>query len=679
MTLLAATLGLAAGVYEGVFLRLTPRIAGLQQPDVNNMICFLAPLAVCLGFAPLGLAVGIIASRLKSPFASKLGIALLWGAVGAYLAASVGLLQAASGWFVRRHETVRIAAGFLVVFAWALLAMWILSHMKKSKLASLLSFPLKPWALTLLLTLVVAAAGVVITSYRTPTIPSSPDAEPPGVWAQPNVVLITWDTVRADHLSAYGYSRPTTPNLDRLAAQGVLFENAVSPSSWTLPTFATIFTGLLPHQHGANVAVPLEKGPRTLAEILSARGYETAGFNANSYNGLAGWGTARGFETYFDAGLTFRHNLATTVLSRAILQPAYETFIRYNSFDRTDAEQLNREVYRWHRYRSKRPYFLFVNYMDAHSPYSVPEPFNHRFGRARKSLLRQMASLERGRFAQPPTPEDRQSLIDAYDNGLAYLDAQFGELLKFLAGQPEWSNTYVIVTSDHGDSFGEHGTYQHGWNLYRELLHVPLVVYGPGVPAGMHISYLARTRELFSTILDLSAQPSAILRRTTLRRFWRPGFEPQPYDEATIAELTSYDPAHPRHGCISLMTPQWHYIHFTAGKAELYRWPLDPLEQDNLANSPEGQIVAQELRDRLYEHIGRSRRPWRGLAYLIALDGPSYSVLQEAQRGSSSDTTHLLLNPPAGSSQAFFGHEPSNAGLRPEQLDEELVKSIPYE
>ena len=679
MTLLAATLGLAVGVCEGGFLRLTPRITGLQQPDVSNMIWFLAPLVACLAFATFGLAAGLIASRLNRPWASRVGIAFLWGSAGAYLATSVELSQAGSGWVLQAHDFARTSAWFLVLFVWAFLAMWILNYKEKVRLVSLLRFRLRPWALTLLLIIAIAGAGVTFTSYRIPSVIPAPSAASRAAPDLPNVVFITWDTVRADHLSAYGYSRPTTPNLDKLASQGVVFENAISSSSWTLPSFASMFTGLLPHQHGANVATPLDSGPRTLAEILQMRGYETAGFNANTYNGLAGWGIADGFETYRDVSSSPGHNLATTVVGRTLLQPAYQTLVRYDFFDRPDAEQVNQQVYRWYRRRSQRPYFLFVNYFDAHLPYSVPRPFDHRFGQVSSRLLRQLVSLDFGRFPQPPSTEDQQSMIAAYDNGLAYVDAKCGELLQFLAGRPEWKKTIVIITSDHGEGFGEHGTYLHGWNLYHELLHVPLVIYGLGIPAGVRVSYITRTRELFATILDITAQPGAIFRRTTLRRFWSPEFAPLPFDEIIVSEVSTYTPTHPGQGCISLVTPEWHYLHFTAGKVELYRWPNDPLEQNNLADSAEGQSVVRELRRRLRDHIGRSLRPWRGLPYLIALDGPRYSIVREAHRVVPWDLTQLMRDPPAGASQAFFHPDPGTSPPRPERVEDELVRSLPYQ
>src|SRR5207245_934265 len=120
------------------------------------------------------------------------------------------------------------------------------------------------------------------------------------------------------------------------------------------------------------------------------------------------------------------------------------------------------------------------------------------------------------------------------------LDNQFGELLQFLSRSPDWANTYVIVTADHGDAFGEHGLYDHGWTLYRELIHVPLIIAGPGIPPARRVSHLARTREIFATVLDIGLPGWDVFRRTSLRRYGDPGFHPQAYDDEVLSELIDY-------------------------------------------------------------------------------------------------------------------------------------------
>ncbi|MBZ5545544.1 MAG: sulfatase-like hydrolase/transferase [Acidobacteriia bacterium] len=237
----------------------------------------------------------------------------------------------------------------------------------------------------------IAVAGLVLAHLtRSVAWVSTSHAAQPGLSERPNIVLITLDTVRADHLSTYGYHRRTSPNLDRLARQGVVFENAIAPTSWTLASHATIFTGLLPHQHGANESAPLAPGLKTLAAILGSRGYQTAGFSANISYGYAGWGMSDGFGLYDDDGSSLRHNLAKTTAGRHLIAPAYQRLIHYDDFDRRNAAELNRDVARWFNHRSGSPYFLFVNYYDAHMSYLPPPPFAHRFGKPLKDVVREM-------------------------------------------------------------------------------------------------------------------------------------------------------------------------------------------------------------------------------------------------------------------------------------------------
>ena len=115
---------------------------------------------------------------------------------------------------------------------------------------------------------------------------------------------------------------------------------------------------------------------------------------------------------------------------------------------------------------------------------------------------------------------ERDGVIAAYDDCLNYIDSQVGELLRFLERSPDWSNTYVIITADHGEAFGEHDTYTHAWNLYREVVHVPLIIAGPGIPQGVRVRDIARTRQIFSTALEMAGMKSAVLRRNSLMRLW---------------------------------------------------------------------------------------------------------------------------------------------------------------
>ncbi|HEV2245374.1 MAG TPA: sulfatase, partial [Terriglobia bacterium] len=539
---ISALAGLLLGIFEAALLRSSPGIRFLLVPDIGFVEWFLAPLVDMTGFALWGLALGFLAARRPGKHRIALLAAADVAAVAAFVALRIRWLHTriVITEFTFRSDVLiplaAFAAGFAVVLAGAYL-LW----QPVSRIAGRVRFPVVRFLLWGL-----AAAGVVafggIAYFFWRPFPSPGRAQssddPSGQRARPNLVFIVLDTVRADHLSSYGYSRPTTPNLDRLARRGVLFENAISPSSWTLASHASMFTGLLPHQNGADWWLPLPAGPRTLAEALQWSGYRTAGFAANFDYCQRGWGIGRGFDIYRDDSESLQRNLAGTLLGTALIQPAYQSFFRFDYLERQDARETNREAFRWLRRPPSSPYFLFVNYFDVHVPYLTSPPFDRRFGKIPDKLVHKLFDALQG--PDPPrgiTPDEQAALIAAYDNCLAFLDAQVGRLLDFLDNTPQGRNTIVIITSDHGEEFGEQGFYSHGYNLYREAVHVPLIIAGPGVPKDVRVSHLVRTRDLFSTVLDLAGGGKTRFTRDSLARFWDPKFTPKPFDNFAISEL----------------------------------------------------------------------------------------------------------------------------------------------
>ena len=265
--------------------------------------------------------------------------------------------------------------------------------------------------------------------------------------------------------------------------------------------------------------------------------------------------------------------------------------------------------------------------------------------------------MDEADFSHPLSDQERQALVDAYDNCLASLDDQVGKLLTFLASRPEWSNTIVIITSDHGEAFGEHGAYNHGWNLYRETVHVPLVIFGPGVPAGTRLTDTVPVRKLFPTVLDLTLGEKLPFSRVSLRRFWTPGFRPEPFDETAISELISRKAGVP--GYISLTTPEWQYIEDSQGRKELYQWATSPEERVNLAES--NPQKAHELESSLRQSIASSLRPWVEPRYLLAL-GPGGGLLQ-AERLAGGDHGHDAQAVEAGAADRAGFHLPGEHGV----------------
>jgi arylsulfatase A-like enzyme len=666
-TAMGVLLGLLVGALEGMYRYRYPIPRVFLTPSVSYVILYLGPLLDGLAAGFFGLLTGLfVASRSTR----------IWRL--AYL--MVGVCLAAGLIFAIREDLrdlavmvlkgripfpflLAIGAGILVVGA----AVFVGGRL----------IPLRTLSGLLAGVFVLLLVGVGVYAVRPHMCRTEVAAKPAGPINQPNIILITLDTVRADHLSLYGYPRPTTPRIDQWARHGVVFENAIASSSWTLPSHASIFTGLLPHQHGADWAKPLDPSWWTLAEVLSLRGYETAGFTANLGNGWIGLGMGNGFELYDDDSTSVRHNLKSLLLGNRVLQPFYEKYVLPDTFDRRDARQINRDVLRWFHHRSPRPYYLFINYFDVHEPYVAPTHFPSRLGHVSPWVVGRIEAVmdEENNHLRLPA-EDTKSLIAAYDNCLAFLDESVGNLLDSLSRLPGWEDTIVIITSDHGEGFGEHGTYSHASNLHREVLHVPLVIFGPKIPLGVRISRLVRIQEIFETVLQFAGMDNPLFQRASLQRFWRTGFESEDFDDFVVSELSL---GLPSASPISLTTPEWQYLRDSQGEEELYRWVSDPVEKFNLAKSPEYQKVLKGLQAQLVAKVGASLPPWAGTAYLAAL-GESERTLASADRLSPPPDPRSGHPPqfPIGTSQAFFPHRALTLSQRPPTPEEELLRSLPH-
>ena len=309
-------------------------------------------------------------------------------------------------------------------------------------------------------------------------------------------MLVTLDTTRADHLGPHGYADARTPVLDAFALQGVVYERAYSTSSWTLPSHASLFTGLLPMQHGAQATSagavdklgykvrPLADPFRTLAEALAESGYRTVGIVAGPALGRE-LGVSQGFDVYQDRlagpGETVTGRRAQDVADRSVA-----------AIEATGSQ----------------PLFLFVNFFDPHAPYRPPPPYdrglpdseNPEIGRA------MVARLEAGTAASAiaSLPVGERESLDAmrlgYDAEIAYMDLHLGRVLDAIAarGRP----ALLAITSDHGESFGEHHFLSHGAHLYEDNVHVPLIVRWPdGRNAGTRSPTPIQNHRLFATLL----------------------------------------------------------------------------------------------------------------------------------------------------------------------------------
>ncbi|MGH7551526.1 MAG: sulfatase-like hydrolase/transferase, partial [Longimicrobiales bacterium] len=271
----------------------------------------------------------------------------------------------------------------------------------------------------------------------------------------PNIVLIVWDTVRARSLSLYGYERSTTPQLEAFADGAAVFDRAFATSPWTLPTHASLFTGRWHHELSVDWEDPLDTAYPTLAEFLVGRGYATAGFVANTYFGSVEHGLNRGFVHYEDYRRSPGQALVSSALGSDLAcgvrnKPGCKLrdLVGYHELlGRKTAAHVSRAFLRWlDRRPAGRPFFAFLNYMDAHAPYLPPEPFATRFGKGERGNPMHMEWAD-----WQWTPAQAKAEQDAYDGAIAYLDDQLGRLLGELDARGLLENTIIVLTSDHGE------------------------------------------------------------------------------------------------------------------------------------------------------------------------------------------------------------------------------------
>lgn len=469
--------------------------------------------------------------------------------------------------------------------------------------------------------IVLAAAVLGAVSLRVRPQADAPRNVQPAPAGSPNVILITLDTVRAANLSLYGSPRATSPSIDRFAARGVVFETAFATAPWTLSSYASLFTGRWPHELSAGFSSPLDRTYPTLAEYFSSRGYRTAGFVANLRYCGRPTGLARGFLHYEDYPRSLGEFVASSTLLRQVADNfRLRRFIQNDQHvDRIDAAALNARTMAWLDREPAGPFFLFLNYFDAHEPYLPPPPFDRRFGRGRArgrhSPLHHWLWNPAARHA-PLTAVEHQEEVDAYDGAIASLDAEVGRLLAWLDAKGHLSNAVVVVTADHGEELGEHGLYDHGYSLYRASLNVPLVLVAPGrVPAGRRVATPISLRDLPATVVDVvnggggTAFPGA-----SLAGLWddaRPaglGARPSPlYAEVrTSPGQPDWFPSS-KGDMQSVVHRGLRYIRNGDGREELYDFDGDPWEQRDLSSQPEYQSTLGEARA-LVEGLRRGGR-----------------------------------------------------------------------
>jgi arylsulfatase A-like enzyme len=428
-----------------------------------------------------------------------------------------------------------------------------------------------------------------------------------------NVIIIAVDTLRADHLGCYGYSRDTSPNIDTLARQGVLCEMCISPAPWTLPSFSTIFTSLYPTQHGAEtVHSTLRQSVPTLAEILKEQGY-TTGAVINAPALKPAYGVDRGFDHYHMTPEEGRIADGTTL-----------------------------DALEWLDSVGDIPFFAFLHYFDPHLPYSPPSPYDKMFtvkydgsvgysfnlegfSRVRDSMFVQMQELTRA---------DWRRIVDLYDGEITFTDAAIADLLKGLDERNLRDNTLIVFLSDHGEEFFEHGGFEHGHTLYQELIHVPLLFRLPGkLPQGARLSRPVRLLDVAPTILDfLDIEAPGNFEGVSLRPLLEgKGQMPDPGDKLLPAGVAYAEAL--MHGrekkCV--ITYPWKLVYETGTEEQnLFGLEDDPGETQDVTGSYPERV--KRLEGLLFRTLFGMSDTWY-VELVGREDGPVFDVVVTVEKG----------------------------------------------
>ncbi|HWW88109.1 MAG TPA: sulfatase-like hydrolase/transferase [Vicinamibacterales bacterium] len=402
----------------------------------------------------------------------------------------------------------------------------------------------------------IAAAGLIAACTGQRPAPS-PAPRPS------HVLFITIDTLRPDHLGCYGNQNVATPNIDRLASEGVIVDQAVAQVPLTRPSHASLFTGLYPSQHGIrdNISRPLARDVLTLAEAFKKAGFRTAGF-ISSIVLSAQSGLGRGFDEFSD-----RFDLGADAADEG----------RFLDILEKRGDVATTEAIAWIEAHLEDRTFVWVHLYDPHAPYEPPEPYASRY-------------------------VDRP-----YDGEVAWTDELIGRLDAALARSKIRDQTLTVLTSDHGESLGEHGESVHGFFLYQATLKVPLIVRGPGMTGGGHIRELVRSIDVFPTVLDLAGvqTPPSITYPRSGHSFANAMTGHAADDELSFAESLTPRIHYGWSDLRSVTDGRWKYI--LAPRPELYDLASDPGEVKNLVDSEPSR--ARALRTALSRHLSAETAP----------------------------------------------------------------------
>jgi len=579
---IAFALGLLCGLGEGLGLWATQEFVGSRWKTVLSAgpeVMWVAPLLDALLFTVFAaLVVGAARLARRPP-----PLALLTGACAAGLAVDWARF---TDEIARRHALMIGAAVGLVA--------WLGTRGRERQVARAAGVGARVLAAIALLVFAGLTGGMRLRERivvdRLP--PAPPDAF--------DVLVIVLDTVRSDHLSAYGYARRTTPELERIAAEGVRFDACFSTSSWTLPSHASMLTGRLTWEHGAALDA-LDGLFPVLGEELLAQGWRTGAFSANLCYFQRRFGFRRGFLCFEDFGWSWFSRFTGTLVGRELFDMAggevRESVLRKPAHAVTDA------FLDWLDRRPDRPSFAFLNWYDAHDPYLPPPPFAGRFGG--DGITAGDPPPPQPGETRPWTREQLDRHHQAYDECILLLDTELGRLRAELERRGRFERTILAVVGDHGEAFGERGARLHRGSLHREQVQVPLVMRAPGrIPAGSVVERVTSVASLPATLVDLLRLPIEVFPGPSLAECWRDdGDEAGDEDGVALLELAHHPwNEYRRRECFdgalrSIVRGRWHYVWHEKRGRRLYDRIADPREErDVLAEHPDvAAALEQEL------------------------------------------------------------------------------------
>ena len=389
--------------------------------------------------------------------------------------------------------------------------------------------------------------------------------------AQPgrSIILISIDTLRADHLGSYGYFRDTSPNLDILAEESVFFDLCLTPIATTLPAHTSLFTGVYPIEHGLLINFKRTLKPfvpvpalRSFAQFAQERGYETAAFVS-----------------------------AAPVTSATGIAAGFDLFDEPDDQERR-AEQTNEPLLAWIDAERKGPFLLWVHYFDPHYPYSPPAPFDTRYVND-EALETYLAERKIKQSVVRPIgePVNTREVNNAYDGEILYVDQAVGRLIARLKQRGLWEDSAVILFSDHGESLGDHDMGGHGY-IHREQLHVPLMMKIPGQEP-RRVSFPMSLVDVLPTAIGLLGEQepwSEFLAQVSGRDVLAPDASPL----AVFSQRSGRKRKDIEGSAYTLATAEWKYVHEPQQHNRLFDWKRDPFELSNVLSSHEEVVTELE-------------------------------------------------------------------------------------